>query len=220
LQFRMAKCNRCFSRNKAMRVSDVLKPHLTALHEIISGAHDDYENFYPPQAKIVHDASTKAHIINRHMLARASLYAASNPRSVKAFESKRLHGIICSQLLAILFKKLDRELRGRNHVSKQIDDYMNQREIDEIPAVLKLVAGYRENDETGEIIGTWVTRPQGDINRWELILSGDEAEQKGTIPLFDQEEQGEEEVEITPRKQPGEIIPIKRGAKDDDDDKP
>jgi len=202
-----------------MRVSEILRPHLPALYEIINGAHEDYDKLYPPEAKIAHDTSLKAHIINRHMLARSALYAASNPEYIKSFESQRLQGIICNQLLAVLFKKLDRELRGRNHVSKQILDYLNQREIEQIPAVLKLVAGYRENDETGEIIGIWVTRPQGDSNRWELAISDGEAERKGTIPLFDQEDQDEEEVEITPRKEPGEVIPIKPGAKDDGDDK-
>lgn len=202
-----------------MRVSQILKPHLAAFYDIVQGAHDDYDRLYPVEAKMAHDASVKAHIINSHMRARATLYAIRNPATVKTFESQRLRGIICNQLVAILFKKLDRELRGSNHVSKQIIDYMNQREIELVPAVLKLVVGYRENDETGEVIGIWVTRPQGDSNRWELLVSDEEATPKGTIPLFDQEEEADEEVDITPRRQPGEVIPLKRGDKDNDGDK-
>lgn len=198
-----------------MRASQILKPHLPALHEIVQGAHDDYDRLYPAEAKIVHDASLKAHNINEHMRARAIKYAAANPSAVKRFKSRRLQGIICDQAIAIIFKKLDRELRGRNHTSKQIIDYMNQRDISAIPAFLHLVVGYRENEETGHVTGVWVTRPQGDTNRWELMISGAEAVPKGTIPLFDQQDDGDEEVEITPRKQPAEVIPLRREEKDD-----
>lgn len=201
-----------------MRVSEVLRPHLRALHEIIAGGHDDYERFYAVEAKLAHDPSAKAHNVNRHMLDRALKYAAANPKLVHPFESQRLRGIIINQLVAIIFKKLDHELRSKNHVSKQIWNYKCQQEIADIPAALKLIAGYRENDETGEIIGIWVTRPSGNLNRWELLVSEGEAKQIGSLPLFGEQEQDDEDVEITPRKQPGEVIPIKRGEKGDGSD--
>jgi len=198
-----------------MRLSDVMRPHLPAVHGIVTGALEDYERLYVSEAKIAHDASCRAHNINRHMLMRAAKYAVTNPATVKTFESKKLQGIICNQLVAFLFKKLDDELRSRNNLTSHIRDYRNQREIAGIPAAVKLIGGYRENDETGELIGVYVTRPSGYGNRWVMLLTGDDATPV-TTPLFEEEEE-QQEVEILPRKEPGEVIPFVRGEKGDDD---
>jgi hypothetical protein len=201
-------------KDKTMRLSEILKQHSAALYSIISGAHDDYDKLYPPEAKLAHDASCKAHNVQRHMLARASKYAATNPENVKAFECNNLRGIICNQLVAFLFKKLNDELLSRNNETRQIEDYRHQRDIPGIPAVVKLIAGYQENDETGEY-GVYVTRPSGRGNRWEMPLATDST-QPTTTPLF-AEEDDLQEAEILPRTEPGKVIPLERGKKDDKD---
>ena len=197
-----------------MTISEILRPHFGPMYEIISGGFDDYEKLYSGEVKIAHDASCRAHIRNCHMRDRASKYATAHSVDERMFESKGLQGILINQRITILFKKLNDSLRPRNNSTKQIDDYLAQREIAGIPAIVKLVAGYTEDDETGALTGVYVICPSGLQNRWEFHLTVDEAVQV-SIPLFEEEEDVEE-VDIFTRREPGEVIPIRKDGKDDD----
>ncbi len=115
--------------------------------------------------------------------------------------------------MALIFKKLDENRRARNHVSQQIEDYRHQRNIAGIPAVVKLIAGYLEDEETGEITGIYVTRPSGGVNRWEWLITNDFAAPATTQPLFEDEDEIED-ADIIPRTEPGKVIPLERGKKD------
>lgn len=199
-----------------MRLSEALEPHLQAACEIVLGAREDYEKLYSPAAKIAHDSSCKAHITQRHMLMRAFRYAAEHSETVKTFECNRLSGIICDQSFAFIFKKLDDELRSSNNVTRQIISYRSQEEIPGIPAVYKLIAGYREHDETGELLGVYVTRPRGWGINWRIRLDAIE-DAPVTTPLFEEQSEFEEEVLISPRKKPAEVIDFKRGQDDGKD---
>jgi len=196
-----------------MRLSEALQPHFEAANEIVKGALDDYEKLYPPAAKIAHDPSCRAHIKQRHMLTRAFLYAAEHPETVKTFECNGLSGIICDQSFAFIFKKLDNELRSSNNTTDQIMNYRSQEDIPGIPAIYKLIAGYKEHDETGECMGVYVTRPRGYGNNWRIRID-DDAVEPTTTPLFEEQNELEEEVSITPRKAPAEVIEFKRGQDD------
>jgi hypothetical protein len=201
-----------------MLLSELLAPHLKAVRAIIDAADDDYAKHYAAEAKIAHDASCKAHCKQRHMLTRALGYAAANDATVKPFKSKNLQGIIIDQRAALIFKKLDSTRRPSNHVSQQIEDYQHQRDILGIPAPIKLIAGYQEDDETGAVLGIFLVRPSGGTNRWELRLDGEEVTKVGSQPLFPDDDDDEiGEADILPRTEPGKVIPIERGRKDGED---
>lgn len=185
-----------------------LRDHFPAIRKIITDGIEDYETHYLPGAKTAHDASCRAHCIQRQMLGRALDYAAANNAAAKEFDSNGLRGILIAEY-AIVFKKLGRKHKATNHDSGQIADYKAQRDIPGIEAICHLIAGYQENEQTGETNGIFLTRPNGKGLPTVLELKETGIKIIGTTPLF-AEDQAVEEVEIFRRKAPGEVIPIKR----------
>lgn len=190
-----------------MKLSVALPPHFKGFFEIISGCFEDYEQFYSPEAKMAHDRSCRAHNRNAHMRERASRYAARTP-DVTMFESRGLIGILIKQCIAVLFKKLDDDRNPRNNLTAQMEDYLNQEEIEGIEAPIKLIAGYTENKETGEMAGAYIIRPSGiGHNRWELQLTSEETAPMAT-ELFEEDDEIQE-ADVTKRREPAIVIPFK-----------
>jgi hypothetical protein len=191
-----------------MKLSAALQPHLKPIYEIISGSFGDYDKFYSPEAKITHDSSCRAHIRNSHMRDRAVKYAAKTS-NVKPFESMGLQGIVIDQYVAIVFKKLDDDRRPRNNLTNQMKGYLRQESLEGIEAPVKLIAGYTES-ETGDMAAAYVTRPSGiRQNKWELLVTDEEAKTVVT-PLFEDDIEIEE-AEIKGRKESAEIFRLRIG---------
>jgi len=149
----------------------------------------------------------RAHILNAHMRDRA-LKFASKTADVEPFESKGLHGILIQQSVAVIFKKLDGDRNPRNNLTSHMEDYLKQEQIDGIPAPIKLIAGYTENKETGEMADAYVIRPSGvGQNRWEMPLRMEDT--SAVVQELFEDDEEIEEADIRERKKPAEIIQFK-----------
>lgn len=192
-------------------------PYFEALRDVVVGADDDYKNHYTPAAKVVHDPTCRAKNRSCHMIDRANKLAAMRPRKIKSFDSQGLQGIVIEDRAAVIFKKMDGDLRTRNNMTDHIEDYLRQQPIDGIEALHYFVVGYTEDQITGEITGVYMTYPNGRGVYYYFTLSAG-AEDGIVEDLFPPEPPSDEPPMLKPKTQPGEVVKFPK--KKDDERKP
>ena len=123
--------------------------------------------------------------------------------------------------IAIRIKKHDDDLASRNQPTRQVKDFLGQRQLDGVPAVHHLEMGYVLDPSQTEITSTNLVCPNGHGNRpyWHIELQ-DEGYQVEVTDLFDRSrnEQEEPESETGARwkqRDSGVVIPFKRIVKPD-----
>lgn len=159
------------SKNSAI---EALKPYLGRIYESIYGAWDDYKK-YPDWAKLSHDTTTRANIINGHMIMRATKAFIEEP-DVKIFnpsETKTRQALfVIGKQISLRMKKLGPDLMPRNISTQHVRSLNGQEEFEAIEAASHLVAGYTLNTDQTEIEKVYVVCPNNDKIYWEIELTG------------------------------------------------
>lgn len=125
--------------------------------------------------------------------------------------------------ICVRFKKHDADLASRNQPTQQVKDFLGQEQLDGVPAIYNLEAGYVLDASETAVVATNLVCPNGHRNRpyWSIELQ-DEGYQFDVTDLFDRSRpapQGEPEESSGSRwksRESGIVIPFKRIVKPDD----
>lgn len=194
------------SENNAI---ELLNPYLKSIRECIIGAFDDYSK-YPDWTRIDHDQTTKANIINNHMVQRATK-AFIDDKKIKILPGRRQILFIFEQKISLRLKKLDGGLMPQNISTKQVKKLNGQVEISGIEAAHHLVAGYTLNTDLTEIDGVYMVCPNNNRVYWASKL---ENEKTVSIvhDLFENKETNEYGSDFERKENSTDIEKIKDGT--------
>lgn len=116
-----------------------LQPYLSSIYECINEGWNDYFK-YPDWTRVTHDQTTRANIINNHVVQRATTAFIDEPRIKILAGGQRQTLFIFDQKISLRLKKLDSELMPQNVVTEQVKKLNGQEEISQIEAAHHLVA--------------------------------------------------------------------------------
>lgn len=149
-----------------------LRPYLNIVHQCITGAWEDYSK-YPDWTKVAHDQTTRANIINNHMILRATAAFMDDPR-IKIIDMQRQSLFVFDSQISLRLKKLDADLMPQNVVTKQVKRLNGQKELEEIKAAYHLVAGYTLSTFQTKIDGIYLVCPNNKRIYWELEITNED----------------------------------------------
>jgi hypothetical protein len=153
------------------QVEQILKNELPLIRQCIRMGWDRYMKDYPIALRTEHSSRSRASLVHDHivMFARQIL----EPRQgICCHEINKLFIVSFDCGIAIRFKKLDECFRASNIRTQQSMDFMEQEDLPEIQAAVKLQAGYRLNMLETDLEGIYVTCPASrQANSWVLELA-------------------------------------------------
>ena len=150
----------------------VLNPYLEKVYACITGAWTDYMK-YEEWARVAHDATTRANIINGHMISRAMKAFIEEPK-VKIFAPKETRTrqalFVFDRKISLRLKKLSPDLMPQNVVTGRGKSLNSQEKFPDIEAASHLVAGYTLTPLQTEIEQVYLVCPNNKKIYWELEL--------------------------------------------------
>lgn len=140
----------------------------------------------------------------------------------RVFDKAGLKLFVFDDAICMRFKKHDEDLASRNQPTQQVKDFLGQQQLEGVPAIHNLEAGYILDSSETTIVSTNLVCPNGRRNRpfWHVELR-DEGYQCEVTDIFDRSKPAEEEQDTQPgsrwkSRESGIVIPFKRIVKPDD----
>lgn len=165
------------SRLSYNTVIRIIKNHIPWINDcIVTGGFDEYNSMYA-HVRHIHDKTTRAGIIQDHIINHARMTIPANS-NITIIERNQLFLLKISHKLgdvAIRFKKFNELLLSSNVHTQQSADFCKQMEMDFIKKSVHLNAGYTV-DNTGSLNGCYITCPlNNDHLEWHIQISASAA---------------------------------------------
>jgi hypothetical protein len=195
----------------------IVGPHFGELFNIISGSWKEYMTDYSTKQRATHCATTRAGIVHDITVERASRYFSE----IDDGDVHNLSGLILftlrgeDDLVAIRFKKFDRQLTTRNQPTHQVRDFKRQQQIDALGHAYHLEAGYVLSKDELEVQQYCLVCPNDNDVFWDIELTATDSVTK-VRDMFEAQPM-DDKVDIVRPKVPTETQ--KHSAKDDAKDK-
>lgn len=148
---------------------DIIQPFHIELVKCIQKGFDSYleiKKFVNDKQVVDFEKRTKAGIVHDHIKANI-LESFSETPSIKIGTFNRVFGVNIDNKLFIRFKKMDKNFKISNNLTKQHKNYMRQHDIDGFPEKPTfLFAGYIPDENWLNINGIYLACWNGDNLEW------------------------------------------------------
>jgi hypothetical protein len=167
----------------------LLGPYLPALRASIEGGWHDYRTLYDAHLRAVHDSTTRANIVNDHIMDRLR-HAATPGSGMTVITQNGLSLVaVASGSALIRIKKLNKSGISNSYPTPQQRLFMRQLPLDGMPDVPRLDAGYVLDTLNTTIINIFVVQPVnfGSAPSWKidvLAATGGSADGSATVLPF------------------------------------
>lgn len=187
-------------------VLDVLGASLKPIRESMIGGWRMWEEM-PVKYRMALGSIARANVIHDFTIDCASKLLPD----ARIFDKSNLKLFVIKNI-CLRFKKFDTSLSSRNQPTSQVKAFRGQQQLDGVPAMHNLEAGYTVNEFEQSISGLHIVCPNGNSNYWEMELLEDGVSTP-IVDIFNTEDltsDSESQPARYRRKKSGVIIPFEK----------
>ena len=144
---------------------EILGSNLKLIRESMVGGWNMWKKM-PAEHRMALGANARASVIHDFTIDCASKLLTD----AKIFDKSYLKLFVFSNIICLRFKKFDTLLNSSNQPTSQVKAFRSQEQLDGLPTIHNLEAGYTVNEIEQSIIGFHIVCPNGKSNYWEMEL--------------------------------------------------
>ena len=183
---------------------EFLGPHLNTIRQSMVDGWKMWEEI-PSKHRIALSSNARATMVHDFTIDRASKLLTD----ARIFDKSSLK-LFVFENVCLRFKKFDTHLSSKNQPTSQVINFRNQQQLDGIPAIYNLEAGYILNEIEQKITNFYLVCPNGPNNYWEMELL-EEGSTTSVIDIFegasDQDDVSQLPIRYR-RKKAAKIVPF------------